>query len=214
MKIFLALMGMCIGCSAESLGTSAAESSNGLRFVDVSELDVNEGWINVCPPSVSVPKMRATFPASTAQLADLRFIYRGPTADSIPLASGEFRTQLGLKLRAQNECNIVYVMWRFAPTPGIVVQVKSNPGMSTSAACGNGGYTTIKSSSSMPVPSVAVDSSHAIRATLDARALTVEVDGATVWQGDVGPAAMLFDGPIGIRSDDAAFEFGLLAVAP
>src|SRR5262249_42847765 len=61
---------------------------------------------------VSEPKMRAVAPDSDGNAAELRFVYQGPTSETTALASGEVRRQLGLKLRAQNGCNLLYVMWR------------------------------------------------------------------------------------------------------
>ena len=47
-------------------------------------------------------------PRSSAAIA---FTYVGPTPVDVPLASGELRRQIGLKLRARDTCNVVYVMW-------------------------------------------------------------------------------------------------------
>src|SRR5215471_12265399 len=65
--------------------------------------------------SVKVPKMRAVVAASTTPVAEARLTYLGPTSADAPLASGEMRRQFGLKLRAQDGCNLIYVMWRIEP---------------------------------------------------------------------------------------------------
>ena len=72
----------------------------------------------------------------------------------MPLASGEMRRQFGLKLRAEDACNLVYAMWRIEPESKLVVSVKSNPGQHTSAQCGNRGYQNIKPLHSSPLPSL------------------------------------------------------------
>jgi hypothetical protein len=41
--------------------------------------------------------------------------------------------------------------------------------------------------------------------------LRVFVDEAAVWEGELGPEAMGFQGPIGVRSDNAVFEGELSA---
>src|SRR5256885_9993254 len=86
---------------------------------------------------VSVPKMRAVLPASDGNSAELRFTYFGPSEPEEPLASGLPRRQIGLKLRAQDPCNLVYVMWRIHPEARMVVSVKRNPGKHASRDCGN-----------------------------------------------------------------------------
>ncbi|HSP77813.1 MAG TPA: hypothetical protein VLQ93_04755, partial [Myxococcaceae bacterium] len=89
---------------------------------------------------ITKPKVRAVVPAARARVAELRFTYLGATREVAPLRSGELRRQVGLKLRAQDGCNVVYVMWRIAPKAGVVVSVKHNPGKHRHAECGNGGY--------------------------------------------------------------------------
>ena len=76
--------------------------------------------------------------------AALTFTYQGEAENTRELASGELRRQLGLKLRAQDGCNVVYVMWRLDPTPKLEVSVKFNPGKRTHEECGADGYTKVK----------------------------------------------------------------------
>jgi hypothetical protein len=96
--------------------------------------------------------MRAYVVAATTQVAEARLTYLGPTSADVPLGSGEMRRRFGLKLRAQNACNLVYAMWSIEPESKLVVSIKSNPGMKTSAQCGNRGYRNIKPKRSAPVP--------------------------------------------------------------
>ena len=123
--------------------------------------------------------------------------------------SGEVRRQLGLKLRAQDACNLVYAMWRLEPESKLVVSVKSNAGQHTSAECGNRGYTNIKPRRSHPVPVLRPGDSHRLFATMTGSELQVFIDGHSVWEGSVGHAALDFDGPVGIRSDNTRLELGL-----
>src|ERR1700722_50364 len=102
--------------------------------------------------TVDAPKMRAYVNTWTSQAIEAKFTYVGPTAEETKLGSGEIRRQFGLKLRAQNACNLVYAMWRIEPESKVVVSIKSNPGQHTSTECGNRGYRNVKPWHSAPVP--------------------------------------------------------------
>ena len=161
--------------------------------------------------SVDVPKMRAYVNRWAAQAIEARFTYLGPTAGQVPLGSGEIRRQLGFKLRAQDGCNLVYAMWRFEPESRLVVSVKSNPSEHTSAECGNRGYRNIKARKSPPVPRLHPGEPHTLRAEMNGTEMAVFIDDTPVWQGNVGSEALSFDGPVGIRSDNARLELELRA---
>jgi hypothetical protein len=155
--------------------------------------------------------MRCVVAHPTLSRGTLRFHYFGPTGDAAPLDDGEVRAQLGLKLRAQDGCNLVYVMWRIAPEAKLVVSVKYNPGMYTHAQCGARGYRNVVPAWARPVPQVTPGATHVLTADLRGDALAVSVDGAVAWQGTLGPEVLSFDGPVGVRSDNARFEFDLVA---
>jgi hypothetical protein len=156
--------------------------------------------------AVSAPTFRAVSTSASNTRAELRFTYLGPTATTRALGSGAIRQQLGLKLRAQDPCNLVYAMWRLEPESRLVVQVKRNPGARTSAECGNKGYATVKPLLSAQVPPIAVGSSHVLSAELHGSTLDVKADGILVWKGDLGADALAIDGPVGVRSDNVHFE--------
>ena len=126
--------------------------------------------------------MRAYVNRPTAQAIEARFTYLGPTSVQAPLGSGEVRQQFGLKLHAQDACNLVYAMWRFEPESKLVVSVKSNPGEHTSAECGNRGYRNIKAEKASPVPLVHPGETHTLRAEMNAAELAVFVD--DTWSGE------------------------------
>lgn len=163
--------------------------------------------------SVSDAKMRAIVPSATRPSIEARFTYLGPTAQTSALGSGEVRRQFGLKLRAQDPCNLVYAMWRFEPTPEVVVQIKSNPGEHESSVCHNDGYRTIRPSRIWPVAAPAAGSSHRLSARMQGSAVEVQVDGDPAWQGDLGPDALADNGPVGMRSDNARLSLSLYAAA-
>jgi hypothetical protein len=147
--------------------------------IDRSNFCVTEGTIQEAGGdrmSVDVPKMRAYVTTSTSQSAEIRFHYAGPTHKESALGSGQMRRQFGLKLRAQDPCNLVYVIWRIDPESKLVVSVKRNPSEHTSAQCGNRGYTNIKPRKSSAVPRLQPGDSHTLRAELKRQELRVFVD--------------------------------------
>jgi hypothetical protein len=97
-------------------------------------------------------------------------------------------------------------MWRFAPKPSLTVSVKSNPGLHTSKACGSSGYRIVTPRSLTPVEAPQIGATHRLAAALDGTALHVFVDGNLVWDGELDREALNFDGPVGIRSDNARLE--------
>jgi hypothetical protein len=157
--------------------------------------------------TVNVPEMRAVATVGTSPSAEIRFRYEGPTSEKSHLGSGQVRSQFGLKLRAQDPCNLVYVIWRVSPESKLVVSVKRNPSQHTSAECTNHGYTNIKPQNASPVPRLQPGDSHALRAEMNSGQLLVYVDNKEVWEGDVGSDAASLEGPVGIRSDNVRFDF-------
>jgi hypothetical protein len=212
------------------LGTGDAQApTGGWLAINPGKLCVTEGTIDKTAGghlSVNVPKMRAYINAWTSQAIEVRFTYLGPTSGELPLGSGEMRRQFGLKLHAQDPCNLIYVMWRIGPgskmpeskppesklpESKLVVSVKRNPGAHTSAECGNHGYENVKPSSVSEVPRLKPGESHTLRAEMKTEELKVFVDDHEAWRGDVGTDAASLHGPVGIRSDNAHLEFELQA---
>jgi hypothetical protein len=180
--------------------------STPLTPISKANLCVTEGTIDQQPGqplSVNVSKMRAYVNAYTQPSAEARFTYLGSTPNESPLASGEMRRQFGLKLRAQDACNLVYAMWRIEPESKLVVSVKTNPGQHTSAQCSNRGYQNIKPQRSSPVPVLTPGSTHTLRAQMSGAEMQVFADNSLVWEGSVGADVLSFDGPVGLRSDNA-----------
>ena len=153
--------------------------------VSKANLCVTEGTIDQQPGqplSVNVSKMRAYVNAYTQPVAEARFTYLGSTPNEAPLASGEMRRQFGLKLRAQDACNLVYAMWRIEPELKLVVSVKANPGQHTSAQCGNRGYQNIKPRRSTPIPVLTPGTAHTLRAQMNGAEMEVFADNSLVWE--------------------------------
>ena len=162
---------------------------------------------------VDTPTTRAVVPGSSGEAAALTFTYRGETGETRALASGDIRHQLGLKLRAADGCNVVYVMWRVEPRSFIEVSVKHNPGMRTHAECGAGGYTKVKPARTAAVPGFVAGATHTLEAAIDGDTLTATVDGEVEWEGTLDPGARTLDGPAGFRSDNVTYD-AELRVAP
>lgn len=189
------------------------------KVVTVSRADlcVTEGAIAQLPDgrlSVTVPKMRAYLNPDTSQYLEARFTYSGSTEKDIPLGSGTMRRQFGIKLHAQDPCNLVYAMWRIEPESKIVVSVKNNPGQHTSAECGNHGYENVMPDRYTRVPVPGPGQTHALRAEMNGQRLQVFTDNSLAWDGNLSEEALSFHGPVGIRSDNARLEFELLAKLP
>jgi hypothetical protein len=183
-----------------------------LVAVSPRELSATSGEIVVLDDarfSITSPALRAELGREPRSRAEVDFVYRGPTASDAPLASGELRRQIGLKLRAQDSCNVVYVMWHIEPSPGIVVSVKSNPGQSRHTECGDKGYSFLHASSTKPVPRVEAGQPHVLGAAIVGRELRVTTDGEPSWVGELPEAAFEFDGPVGLRSDNGEFSVEL-----
>src|SRR5579862_1578276 len=89
-----------------------------MMAIDGGKLCVTEGSVHRgrgTEFSIDTPKARAFVAEETAQSVEARFTYVGETAETAALGSGAVRHQFGLKLRAQDACNVVYAMWRFDP---------------------------------------------------------------------------------------------------
>ena len=194
----------------------AVPRAPGTKLVAVSRADlcVTEGAVDELPGgrlSVSLPKMRAYVNQFTPPEVAVHFTYLGATGKEARLGSGELRRQFGLKLRAADACNLVYAMWRIEPDAKLVVSVKSNPGQHSSTECGNRGYRNIKPRRSTPVPVLRPGESHDLQAEMNGEEMKVFADNRLVWAGSLGADALSFDGPVGMRSDNARLQFELRA---
>jgi hypothetical protein len=203
------------------VGVPAALSHAGagpaLKRISLDDLRVTNGAVTALRDGVLVietPSSRAVVRSmadAADQAAEIRFRYLGASQTDKPLASGELRRQIGLKLRAADSCNVVYVMWHIAPDSRIAVSVKRNAGHSH-AQCGAHGYQSIAPQRQAPPRPIRPGEVHTLRAELRGRALTVTADGKLVWRGtlaDQPPA-----GPPGFRTDNARFVLEYFARDP
>jgi len=142
------------------------------------------------------------------------FVYRDATEHERALASGDDRRQLGLKLRAANGCNLVYVMWRLDPRPQLDISVKYNPGMATHEECGATGYKKVTRAAHGSVPLLRLGERHTLHAEIHGDELTVWIDERPAWRGTLPGHARALSGPAGLRSDNLAFDLVAFSAAP
>ena len=200
-------------CAAPSMPPPAPPRSAGpaapsapvaaLRPVAPAMLCATHG--SVAGMRVREPTVRAFARTTHGDAAELHFAFLGDSTKTRPLASGELRRQLGLKLRAQDSCNLVYVMWRL-DLAELEIQVKSNPGLRTNKECGPRGYTRVQPDETGPLPTLEPGTSHALRAAIHGDELTAWIDGAIVWRGALPHSARDLHGPAGLRSDNVSFD--------
>jgi hypothetical protein len=208
MKRALLLLAACAQARTEAAPRDHAPSIE-LAPVDADKLCVTRGELT--QRSVAVPTMRGFAIGAGGDAAQLTFTYRGETEDAAALASGAVRRQIGIKLRAANSCNVVYVMWRLDPRPALDVSVKANPGMTTHEQCGASGYTKVKPYKKPYVPAFEFGQTHTLRAEIIGDELYAWVDSKLLWQGRLPDAARSIQGPAGLRSDNVKFDLVELA---
>ncbi len=159
------------------------------------------------------PTFRAESGAGSDGVARLTFEYIGSTAETKALGPGAARHQIGLKLRAQDPCNLLYVMWRLFPVNEVVVSVKRNTGHSNLAQCSNHGYTNLTPEQRAAPRPATPGSDHVLAARIIGSRLDVWVDELLVWRGELGVEAQRLHGSVGVRSDNVKAR-GRLAVEP
>jgi hypothetical protein len=176
------------------------------------ELCVTTGAIERTADGLSIdgPEVRATLRKATAQAVELRFTYLGPSEATAPLASGEHRRQIGIKFRARDTCNVVYVMWHIAPDTKIEIAVKRNPAMHSHAECGDRGYINMEPPAAV-MPPIGPGSTHILRGILRGNSLEVYADNTLAFNGSLARGLLDFDGPVGLRTDNARFRLTYLA---
>jgi hypothetical protein len=194
-----------------------AQQEPPLQRIDRNRLCVTNGAVSALANgrlAIDAPSSRAVVQAAatnaTDQTAEIRFQYLGPSHGSKPLASGELRRQIGLKLQAADSCNLIYAMWHIEPDSRVAVSIKLNPALHTHEQCGVHGYLNFQSQNGASVHPGEV---HTLRAELHGKDLTVTADGKIAWQGTLGRELVLPFGPPGFRTDNARFALEYFAAA-
>jgi hypothetical protein len=197
---------MAVGCHHADNADASPHHAEGstVHVVKHDTLCVTKGAISNA--TIADPTVRAFALGTSGDAAQLTFRYAGDSAGERPLDSGEMRRQVGLKLRAANSCNVVYVMWRIAPKPGLAVQVKYNPGKARHEECGTEGYIKVKPQTSSAIPELTVGSTHTLRAEIRGDELHAWIDGQLAWHGRLPEEARGLVGPAGLRTDNVRLE--------
>jgi len=207
----LVAMAICPACGT-SHAAVAAPADRTLRAF-TGELCVTKGIVErgAAPGTFAIadPTVRAVLLGSWGDAASIAFSYRGQSERARALASGQMRRQLGIKLRAANGCNVVYVMWRLDPRPELEISVKYNPGMRLHEECGANGYSKLKPNA--PAPPLEPGAQHVLAAEIVGDELTATIDGRVAWRGALPESAREIHGPVGIRTDNVAIELSRLA---
>lgn len=211
MKRALAVM-ICAGCGSSSASPPVSVApQRAVSPVGGTSLCVTKGAI--ANKSITEPTVRAFALGTSGDAAQLTFTYANDSSEERALESGQLRRQVGLKLRAQNSCNVVYVMWRIAPKPGLQVQVKHNPGKVRGAECGTDGYVKVKPATKLSVPVLVIGTTHVLRAEIVGDELNAWIDGTLAWHGELPAVAHEIAGPAGLRSDNVHLDGLELAAA-
>lgn len=201
--------------------------ADGFKLVPRLALDVTDGRVGAKNDGtllIDSPEVRATqVRARSAKAARLVFTFHGPTKQESKLASGQVARQIGLKLRAKNTCNLLYVMWKLDDKERVAVSVKRNPGQTTHKECGANGYVNIKpdfQEKAENFPTGKDGKPHTLEAEVNrpdpsSYELVVKADGNVVWKGPI-EAKLLddIDGPAGFRTDNGIFTFKFYSLAP
>lgn len=209
--IAMATSGACGNSHVAAADTAGKQESPVIKIQPITKeaLCVTKGAARI-GERVTQPTMRAFARDTSGDAASLTFTYRGETERTRALASGQERRQLGLKLRAANGCNLVYVMWRLdpkpKPKPKLDISVKYNPGMSTHKQCGASGYTKVSPVEHGVVPPLDAGETHTLRAEIHGDTLTAWIDDQLAWRGTLPEHARELSGPAGLRSDNLAFD--------
>ena len=116
---FAAIVAALLICIPVALGYARAGAA--LRRVTLDDLRLTNGAVVVTPDgelAIDTPSSRGVVrnvpTSSVDQAAEIRFRYLGPSKADKPLASGELRRQIGLKLRAAEllQCDLCHVAHR------------------------------------------------------------------------------------------------------
>ena len=206
--LLLALAG-CTGGSRSEAAPRNHRPTLEVAQVAQDQICVTKGAL--ADRAITDPTMRGYARGAGGDAAALTFTYRGESFETRELAGGQARRQIGLKLRAQDSCNVVYVMWRLDPTPKIDVSVKINPMKNTHEECGAEGYTKVKPRKKSLVPAFEFGKTHTMRAEIVGDDLYAWIDDKLLFQGTLPETARVLKGPAGVRSDNVKFDLDAFA---
>jgi hypothetical protein len=212
MRIVVFALLLALACKGDDAAADPKQAVE-LAAVAADTLCATHGQMSDGGKRVAAPTFRAVVRGGgDASAASITFTANGQSEKTRALASGQLRRQIGLKLHAENGCNLVYVMWRLDPKPMVEVSVKRNPGKRNNKECGNGGYTKVRPDKKRAVPALEYGRQHVLAAELSSGALVAWIDGRVAWRGELPPDAGELRGPAGLRSDNLDYELASFAV--
>jgi hypothetical protein len=155
--------------------------------------------------------VRAVQMGRWARNGKIRFESRGQTAELKPFKSGIVKEQIGLKLRAMDGCNLVYVMWTLHPKEEITVRTKENPNKTESEDCESDGYTLLDTYRVPQKKSARNRRTSRLQADFVSKGnrhhVLVYVDNVRVLQVRIPHSFVsTVNGPVGLRSDNGRFR--------
>jgi hypothetical protein len=209
MRSWLLLLAACSGSHVDAAPSDHAPSIP-IAPIASDALCITRGHL-VGDRSIEEPTLRGYARGAGGDAAQLTFTYRGESFETRQLAGGQERRQIGLKLRAQDSCNVVYVMWRLDPRPKLDVSVKHNLWKRTHEECGADGYTKVRPIKKTLIPAFEFGTTHTLRAEIVGDELFAWIDGKLQWQGRLPETARTIAGPAGLRSDNIKFDLVELA---
>ncbi|HEY5922911.1 MAG TPA: hypothetical protein VIV11_14630 [Kofleriaceae bacterium] len=210
----LVFMLVLTGCGSCGGSRTEAAPRNHKPTVDVTpiastDLCVTKG--QVAEGGIADPTMRGYARGFGGDAAALTFTYRGESFETRELAGGQARRQIGIKLRAQDSCNVIYVMWRLDPKPKLDVSIKLNPLKRTHEECGADGYKKIRPHKKTFIPAYEYGKTHTLRAEIVGDELYAWIGDDLLYQGTLPETARALKGPAGVRSDNVKFDLVSLA---
>jgi hypothetical protein len=157
-------------------------------------------------------------PSEQRSLAtELHFSITSPTtATTDKLASGAERHQWGIFVRAKDQCNLLYFMFRLDDSQMkddefaafFVVQEKTNPSQSAHEDCGNSGYKTVAGSFPAASPiRIKKGTKHVLLVKDSGSELLAYLDNKMIWQLQASQLDLPAQPYVGVRSDNVVWEF-------
>ena len=202
----LVLLALLVGCRSSHVEAAPRSHKPTVDVLPIANTDLCVTKGAMTEASITEPTMRGYARGFGGDAASLTFTYRGETGETRELAGGQARRQIGLKLRAQDSCNVVYVMWRLDPQPKLDISVKFNAHMKTHEECGADGYTKVRPHKKTFVPAFEYGKTHTLRAEIVGDEIYAWIDDQLLWQGTLPDTARVIHGPAGVRSDNVKFD--------
>ena len=206
--VFILVLTGCGGSRTEAAPRNHKPTID-IKPIASTDLCVTKG--HVAEGGTADPTMRGYARGFGGDAAALTFTYKGESFETRELAGGQARRQIGLKLRAQDSCNVIYVMWRLDPKPKLDISIKLNPLKKTHEECGADGYTKIRPHKKTFIPAYEYGKTYTLRAEIVGDELYAWIGDDLLYQGTLPESARALKGPAGVRSDNVQFDLVALA---